>query len=133
MIVERVRPQDDYRLFQVARAALTEPLLKGLRSERRDLALRSDTCQFLCYVPQQRRMGEEVCNARHECCQPRPPVDQAHSIGGKRAQPSFIVMREKFSFIGCHIDIYRAVTFTPFAGKAEVQRLFYFFAAPATL
>src|SRR5260221_4873373 len=106
MIVERVRPQDDHRLFQVARAALTEPLLKGLRSERRDLALRSDTCQFLCYVPQQRRMGEEVCNARHECCQPRPPVDQAHSIGAKRAQPSFIVMREQFSTVRLHIDSY---------------------------
>ena len=40
-------------------------------------------------------------------------------------------MREKFGFVGGDVDADRAVALASFAGEAEVERLFDFFAAPA--
>ncbi len=40
-------------------------------------------------------------------------------------------MRKEFGFVGGDVDAYRAVTLAAFAGEAEVEGLFHFFAAPA--
>src|SRR5947209_8828051 len=63
--------------------------------------------------------------------QPRPLINERKSISMAGADTAFVVMREKLGFVRGHVHIDGAVTFATFAGKAEIERLFYVLVAPA--
>ena len=82
-------------------------------------------------VAQERKLGGQVDQARRVRCEARPQVDVAESVGAARAHAALIIMRQKFGFVGGDVNADRAIALASFAGEAEVERLFDFFAAPA--
>ncbi len=61
----------------------------------------------------------------------RPEIDVGKSVRIARTYSAFIVMREKLGFVAGNIDADRAIALAALAGKAEIERLLHFFAAPA--
>jgi len=108
-----------------------EPTLESLRGEGWDGALGGDSGYQLCQVAQAWKLRGKVHQAGDVRGDARPEIDVAEGVSADRPDTSFVVMREEFSFIGGEVDADRTIAFAAFAGEAEVEGFFYFFAAPA--
>ena len=76
-------------------------------------------------------MRDEISQAGNMRRGAGPEVDVAEGVGAARSDAAFIVVRKKFGFVGGEVDAYRTLAFAALAGEAEIERFFYFFAAPA--
>ena len=76
-------------------------------------------------------MRGQIDQAGRMRCDPRPQVDVAEGVGAARTHAAFVVVRQELGFVRGHVDADRAIAFASFAGQAEIERLFDFFAAPA--
>src|SRR5947209_9772666 len=84
VVVEGVRPEHDLWLPFIAYTASAEPFFKCLVGKPGHAALLGYTTQRLHDVRKSGRLGEEVHQSWRKRSQPRPPVDQAHSVGRTR-------------------------------------------------
>src|SRR6185437_8618180 len=58
------------------------------------------------------------------CGQMGPLGNKPHCVGGAWAQPSAIMMRPEFRFVGRHVGIDRAIALAAFAAETKVERFF---------
>ena len=82
-------------------------------------------------VTNEGQLRGEIHEARSVRCEARPEIDVAEGVGIQRAHAAFVIVREKFGFVGGDVDADGAIAFAAFAGQAEIERVFDFFAAPA--
>src|SRR6185437_8452713 len=80
---------------------------------------------FVGQIPESAVPGAFPPSAWPNGSQPRPLVHQSKGIRITRAQTPFPVVREKFRFVRCDVNVHRAITFAAFTGKTQVERLLY--------
>ena len=102
---------------------LAEPLLKGLRRKARNACAAAEFRRRLCDVAQERKLRGQIDQAGRIRREARPQVDVAKSVGAARAHAVFVIMREKFGFVGGDVDADGAIALAAFAGEAEIERL----------
>ncbi len=108
-----------------------EPGFEGFGGEGWDGALGRDAGEQLCDVAKEGELRREIHEAGSVRCGAGPEVDVAEGVGAAGADAAFIIMREEFGFVGGDVDADGAIAFASFAGQAEVEGFFHFFAAPA--
>src|ERR1700679_3440451 len=68
------------------------------------------------------RAAQKVGGARRERSKFRPPVNHSESVGMERAALALVVVRQELRFVGCEIDVCRALRFARLTGETQVER-----------
>src|SRR5260370_33224665 len=76
-------------------------------------------------------MAENISKSGDQRPKPCPPLDEAKGISFQRPPSLFVIVRQKFRFVGCNIDVRRAFRLAGLARKAQFQRVLNVFVSPA--
>src|SRR5690349_618602 len=144
VIVECIDPEDDSAARRSGAAVETDaaplgpprgspPGPEGLVREPGDLALGGDPADGLRERGQAGRVGHRVHDPRRPRGELRPPVDEAHRVGGPRAKAAGVVMGPELGLVRRHVDVHRTLALAALAGEAEIERLLDLVVAPAVI
>src|ERR1051325_6243425 len=131
VVVERVRPEQDWRFALVASRASLEPNLEWLGRKEWNFSLGCDPREPFARAAEQGLLGKPVGGARRETGETRPVMNQSEGVGVARPEPASVVMRQKLRLVSRDIHVHRAIAFATFAREAQIERFLHFFVVPA--
>ena len=93
--------------------------------------MRRDSGYEFCYVSEEWELRGQVDEAGGVGGETGPEIDVAEGVGAARTNSAFVVVGEKFGFVGGDVDANGTVALASLAGETEIERLLDFFAAPS--
>ena len=131
VVAECIGPENHWRTISIAQRALAEPRSECLCGKRRHVALLGDAAKPLRQLRRQRRAADKIHQPRRDASHSGPALDQSHGVGGAGTRAVFIVVGQKFRFVGGHVHVDGALALAGLAGKTKIERIFQVFILPA--
>src|SRR5690242_18796259 len=78
-----------------------------------------------------RQMRQSIDESRRKRREPGPAMNVAHRIACARAQPSFVIVREKLGLVSRHIDLHGTLALASLTRQTQIERFLDCFALPA--
>src|SRR5204862_596184 len=104
----------------MSRTMPLKPCLKCFGCEGRDLPLGRHAGNSLGNGTQHRSLRGQIGKSWNKGSKPRPLINPSECISRNRTQAAIPVVGQEFSFVGCHVNVDRAVSLTTFTGKTQI-------------